>query len=105
MKGISRLSDQNIEDVILRADFYQRILNYIKSPDADVRARRIRPDEEWRVDLLSYRLYRTDELRWLVSLICGVEDEADPLPVGEEFLFPPSAWIRREMRRFIDEVS
>lgn len=105
MTALSRLSDLNIEDDILRADFYQRILTYIKEPDADVHPRDIRPDEEWRMDLVAYRLYRTAELRWIVSLICGVEDEADPLPVGETFFFPTSAWIRREMRQFLDEVS
>lgn len=105
MSKISRLSDLNIEDDVLRADFYQRVLQYINSPNAEVTVRVIRPDEEWRQDLVSSRLYATVELRWLVALICDVEDDADPLPVAESFKFPPSSWIRREMRRFIDEVS
>lgn len=105
MNKLSRLSDLNIEDDILRADFYQIIIKYLSNSNRIVKAKVINPDEEWRHDLVSFRVYGTPDLRWMVGLICGVEDEAKPLPVGDLFYFPAATYIRREMRRFIDEVS
>lgn len=103
MSTLHRLSDMNIPDDLLRADFYAIVIKHIKDPSSDVVTRSIRPDEQYRPDLVSYRLYSTVELRWLVSLVCDVEDESEPLPVGETYRFPTSSWLRREMRRFINE--
>ncbi|MEC6832975.1 hypothetical protein VXS06_14505 [Photobacterium toruni] len=100
---LSRLSDLNIKDDILRADFYLIILRYMNSPDATGIAHTIALDEAQRQDLVSYRIYKTPDLRWLVGLICGVDDESAPLEVGETYLFPSSMFIRREMRAFLND--
>ncbi|HIF9321694.1 hypothetical protein ACWU37_21250 (plasmid) [Photobacterium damselae subsp. damselae] len=102
---IPRLSDFNIEDDILRADFYRLILNEINKPDSTGIKHTITIDEAYRQDLVSNRIYNTPNLRWIVGLITGVEDEADPLPIGETFKFPSAMYVRREMRKFIDEVQ
>ncbi|MCG3884123.1 hypothetical protein I3271_05435 [Photobacterium leiognathi] len=102
---LSRLSDLNIEDDILRADFYLRIMRYIKSPEATGIKHTIALDEPYRHDLVSYRIYKTVDLRWLVGLVCGVDDEAQPLEQGETYLFPSLIYVRREMRAFLDEMG
>ncbi len=103
--SISRLSDQNISDPILRAVFYRRIIAYVESPLSKVSEYTIKPDETYRPDLVSYRQFNTKELSWLVALVSDVDDVADPLPVGEVIYLPSAAWIRRELRAFIDELG
>lgn len=106
MNNIGRLSDLNIVDDIIRADFYQHVVAHIQNPTADTITYTIRIDEEYRHDLVAYRVYAgITELRWIVGLVCGVDDEAEPLPVGETFNFPTPVWIRREMRSFIEGIN
>ncbi|WP_413113425.1 hypothetical protein [Thaumasiovibrio sp. DFM-14] len=104
MAELSRLSDLNIDDDILRAELYHRISRYIANPSNSVLVHFVAIDETYRPDLVSYRLYGTPELRWLVSLVCDVDDEAAALPVGEEIRLPPAAWLRTEIRRYSDEL-
>lgn len=105
MNKLSRLSELNIEDDVLRGIFYRSIIQYVNDPTAILSKVIIRQNEEFRPDLVSYRLYGIPDLRWLVCLICGVEDEADPLPVASEFYFPSSIWVRQQLRKFINELG
>lgn len=105
MSELSRLSDLNIEDDILRASYYQRVTQYLDSPSSSLTDYDLKIDEEYRPDLVSYRFYGTVELSWLVCLVCEVDDAADPLPVGETIYLPDAAWIRRSMRQFMDELG
>lgn len=103
--GYSRLSDQNITDPILRGEFYRQVVEHLSDPTTKTTSIRVFPNEEYRPDLMAFRLYGDADLRWLVCLVCGVTDEADPLPVGDAFAFPPSTWLRQKMRQFIDLVG
>ncbi|WP_318491929.1 hypothetical protein [Photobacterium leiognathi] len=105
MAKIPRLSELNIEDDVLRGVFYGRVMDYINDPESPYMSVTIRPNEEYRPDLVSYRVYGTVELRWLVGLMCAISDEAEPLPVGESFKFPDSLWIRQAMRQFLDDMG
>jgi hypothetical protein len=103
--SLSRLSDLNITDPILRAGFYKRVIEHVESPLSDVKEYVLKPDETYRPDLASYRHYRTKELAWLVALVSDVDDVADPLPVGESVYLPSAAWVRRELRAYLDELG
>ncbi len=103
MSDISRLSDLNIEDPVLRASYYRLVLDYLNEKDAETISYTIKLDEEFRADLASYRCYSSSELSWLFYLVCEVADPFDGLPVAEELVLPPAAWIRRSMRQFMDE--
>jgi hypothetical protein len=94
---LSRLSDDNIPDPIIRHAMYRELLT---SDQTDWVTRSIATDEEYRPDIISYRLYGTPECRWLILLIAGVVDEIDPLPVGSSFLFPPKHEIRKKIKAF-----
>ena len=102
---LPRLSDFNITDDILRADFYLRIMRYIGSTDFSGVSYTITLDEQYRHDLVSYRLFGKTELRWLVGLICEVEDESDPLEVGQSYIFPSAVFVRRCMREFLNDMG
>ncbi|HHY0551852.1 TPA: hypothetical protein ACVU5P_004171 [Vibrio parahaemolyticus] len=103
--SLSRLSDLNISDPILRGHFYLRILDYIKKGSSELISYTIKTDEEYRYDLASQRVFGTHSLAWLVALVAGNVDMSDALPVGETLKFPSAAWIRQDMRDFIDEMG
>ncbi|HCG7330499.1 hypothetical protein P3551_20965 [Vibrio parahaemolyticus] len=105
MSNVSRLSEQNIVDPILRAHYYQRVIEYIESTESELTQYTIKPDEEYRPDLAAYRALGSAELDWLVALVCEVDDVANPLPVGLEYDFPMAGWIRISMREFMDEFG
>ncbi|MBU2968772.1 hypothetical protein KO527_05340 [Pseudoalteromonas sp. C2R02] len=89
---LSRLSDENIADPILRGVMYRKLLALKKDDWMDYV---IKVDEEFRPDLVSHRIYGTPSCRWLVMLVAGNSDELDPLPVATKLLFPPANIIRQ----------
>lgn len=102
--SLSRLSDLNITDSILRAGYYQKVVDHSCDVDSDLTEHTIKQDEQYRPDLVASRLGDA-QLAWMVLLICEVDDPADPLPVGETVYFPQASWIRRSMREYMDELG
>ncbi len=105
MSKLSRLSDQNIEDPILRGEYYRVIFDYLSSKDAETLNYTIKPDESFRPDLAARRAYGNSELAWLITLMGEVDDPYYGLTVGDTLTLPTSAWVRRSMRQFMDEVG
>lgn len=101
---LSRLSDRNIKDPIIRAIFYQRILEHVNKGSSDLVTYTIKIDEEYRYDLASMRAFSTVDLDWLIALVAGNIDMSYPLPIGEPLKLPTASWIRQAMRDFIDEM-
>jgi hypothetical protein len=93
----SRLSDLNVEDPIIRNAMYRDLMASDKS---DWINREIAVDEELRPDIASYRIYGTIECRWVVSLVAGVTDELEPLPVGISLSYPPANVVRKSIKKF-----
>ncbi|WP_233503902.1 baseplate protein [Pseudocitrobacter sp. RIT415] len=91
---ISRLDERNISDPIIRAYMRQAIVAKCNSFDSDLIPHDISQDEIYRPDLISQRVWETDQLRWVITLVCGQEDESEPLPVGQALFLPTLAWIR-----------
>ncbi|CAH0543005.1 hypothetical protein [Vibrio marisflavi] len=105
MSSIPRLSDQNISDPILRAHYYKIVNDYINSTSSELVTYIIQMSEEYRPDLVSYRVFGSKDLAWLVCLASDLDDTADPLPVGETIYMPTAAWIRRSMRQFLTDMG
>lgn len=104
MTLLSRLSALNIEDDILRTYLLADVLEYVRDEtNLDVIEYEINPDEKYRPDLVAQRVYQNADMRWVVSLVADVEDEADPLPVGSILRLPPAAWVRERIRYHQDE--
>lgn len=99
---LSRLSDLNIKDDIIRAYLYRTIIDAINNLTVECANYEIKADEAFRADLVSYRIYGTVEAKWLVMLLCDVEQDFDPLPVGTDILFPPADFIREQIRHFAE---
>jgi hypothetical protein len=92
---LSRLSDQNIDDPIIRSVMYRELL---VSDKTDWVSHAIAVDEEYRPDLVSHRIYKTVDCRWVVLLIAGLTDELEALPVGVTSSYPPSYLIRKYIK-------
>lgn len=102
-----RLSDQNVTDDCLRALLYIELVAV--SQDAgnrtDVFEYEVRHDEEYRPDLLSYRAYSTETCRWVVSLIAGNDDEAEPMNISTVLRLPTKKFIRDRIRHYSQDGS
>ncbi|PLR30021.1 baseplate protein [Chimaeribacter californicus] len=97
---ISRLDDRNVTDPILRAYMRQEIMTKAMSYDSDLLTYDILADEIYRPELIAYRIWGTGELRWVVTLVCGLEDECDAMEEGTEITVPTLAWIREQINTF-----
>lgn len=96
----SRLSDTKIADPVIRSYLYMDIIKAIRNNSVNCTPYEIKEDERYRPDLVSQRVYGSTSSRWLVKLLCGVEDEELPLPVGTTLLFPEAGYIRERIRHF-----
>jgi hypothetical protein len=103
----SRLSDMSIIDDILRVTLYKSVLSYVENTDNinDLIVYEIKEDESDRPDLLSMRVYGTPELRWLVMLLTGNEDEFAPIESGNDVYLPPLSIVRTMIREVRDSAS
>lgn len=100
---LSRLSDLQIEDDVLRAMLYTDVLELVRDESqTDVTTYTLLVDEEYRPDLVAHRVYGNPVMRWVISLVADVEDEAEPLPIGTLLRLPSAAWVRERIRHYMD---
>ena len=95
---LSRYADSNISDPILRADLRKVLMLMCESNDKNLTIYYVLPDEQYRPDLLAYRMWGIAELRWVVTLAAGLEDESQGMTVGKKLKLPPAPWIREKIR-------
>ncbi len=107
MSAYSRLSDQSIEDDILRVELYKKILAYLddKTNADDITLYEVKEDEEQRPELLAYRVFGNPVLRWLVMLVAGIDDDLDIIPHGYDLAFPPLSVVRTFIREVRDSAA
>lgn len=100
MNEHSRVSDMSIDDDVIRSELYKRILAYLDniSNMGNIAIYEIKPDEEQRSDLVSFRHYGDSALSWLIMLVAGLDDSCENLPVGYEIELPPLSVVRRMIR-------
>lgn len=104
MTTLSRLSCLNIDDDILRSYLFADVIEYSQDEtNTDAILYEIKPNDQYRPDLASFMAYGTVDLRWVISVVADVEDEADPLPVGTVLRLPPAAWVRERIRYHQEE--
>ncbi|HBN0506436.1 TPA: hypothetical protein L1N01_004141 [Escherichia coli] len=97
---LSRYDDRNIADPILRAELRKEVMLMCESNDKNLTIYYVLPDEQYRPDLLAYRMWGIAELRWVVTLAAGLEDESQGMTVGKKLKLPPATWIREMIRHF-----
>jgi len=97
---LSRLDNQQIADPIQRSYLHRVVRDKSLTFDLDLITHFIALDEQYRPDLVSYRVYKTPELQWMVTLIYGNEDPAAAMKAGTELRLPPLAWVREQIRHY-----
>lgn len=97
---MSQLSDENVTDLVLRAQMYKDILADIKSGAQAADTYFIKEDEIYRSDLIAFRFYGRFDLAWLVDLMSKREDIGEPHVFGMEILLPDSVYIRSKIKYY-----
>lgn len=104
--AFTRLDELRIDDPIIRSYLRREIIKKASEfADDEVFSREIYLDEEYRADLLAFRAYGTESLRWVPVLMCKGGGESDPLPVGDIIRMPSSAWISERIRHYTDDAE
>lgn len=103
----SRLSDMSISDDILRVTLYKKVLSYLSDADNSdsIITYEIKEDEQSRPELLAYRVYGSPDLRWLVMLVTGNDDEFAAVSAGYEIDLPPLSVVRSYIREVRDSAA
>ncbi|EJI7862440.1 hypothetical protein NGZ25_004504, partial [Salmonella enterica] len=65
---LSRYDDRNITDPILRAELRKEVMAMCESNDQNLTIYYVLPDEQYRADLVAYRVWGIEALRWVVTL-------------------------------------
>ncbi|EDJ7306006.1 hypothetical protein M8D79_004198 [Salmonella enterica] len=97
---LSRYDDRNITDPILRAELRKEVMAMCESNDQNLTIYYVLPDEQCRADLVAYRVWGIEALRWVVTLAAGLEDESQGMMVGQKLKLPPATWVREMVRHF-----
>lgn len=99
-----RLSPQNIKDPLLRTELYREIRNAQldrKYRDADSWAYYIiQPSDVLSPDLIAYKVYSLDTLKWVILLAAGLDDPREKLQAGTTIWLPKTTWLRERIRYY-----
>lgn len=100
-----RLSPLNIADPLLRAELFREIRHaqedrkhrgeewgYYEIQPADIRA----------PDLIAWKAYGVDTLKWVVMAAAGMDNSRELLEAGTRIYLPSTAWIREAIKRYCD---
>lgn len=101
MATLSRLSPYNITDDLLRSDLYREI----RSGNDSWLEYEIQPDEVLMPELIAYRFYGTDLLKWVVLIAAGLDDMREALEAGEKIKLPPTVWIRERIKHYAGDYE
>lgn len=94
----NRLSALQIEDPLIRVELYREIRNYQDNPPADWVEYEIQAADALMPELIAYKVYRLDNLKWLVMIAAGLDDPRERLEVGNIIYLPPTAWLRERIK-------
>jgi len=104
MSTLSRLSPYNIPDDLTRSDLYREI-RAGQAASNDWLVHEIQPDESLRPELIAYRRYQTDLLKWMVLVAAGLDDMREALESGKTIKLPPVVWIRDRIKFYAGAVE
>lgn len=97
-----RLSPYNITDDLIRANLYKEIRQG-QVKDNDWTPHEIQLDEILMPELIAYRRYGTDQLKWVILIAAGLDDMREPLDSGTVIKLPPVMWIRERIKFYVGE--
>ncbi|MFH1984790.1 MAG: hypothetical protein ABIL58_23360 [Pseudomonadota bacterium] len=102
---MNRLSPYSITDDLIRGELYREIRTGAANLTAGWIEHTVQPDERLMPELVSHREYGTDELKWAVLIVAGLDDYREPLEVGAVLRLPPVVWIRQRIKYWADRET
>lgn len=94
----SRMSPLQIEDPLIRVELYREIRNYQETPPDDWTEYEIQAADALMPELIAYKVYKLDTLKWVVMIAAGLDDPRERLEVGSIIHLPPAVWIRERIK-------
>ncbi|MDY0042594.1 MAG: hypothetical protein RBS57_19975 [Desulforhabdus sp.] len=102
---MNRLSPYNITDDLIRGELYREVRDGAENQTTGWIEHTIQPDERLMPELVAYREYGTDELKWVVLVVSGMDNYREPLAVGEVLYLPPLVWVRQRIKYWTDREA
>ncbi len=99
---MKRLSPYNITDTLIRGELYREIRDGADNLSPGWVEHTVQPDERLMPELVAYREYGTDDLKWVVLIVSGLDNYRGELPVGEVLRLPPLVWVRQRIKYWAD---
>ena len=99
----NRLSPLNIVDPLMRAELYREIRH--AQTDRNLRgsdwgAYDIQPADVLSPELIAYKAYGLDTLKWVVCIAAGLDDPRERLEDGTTIYLPKASWLRERIRYY-----
>lgn len=98
-----RLSPLNISDPLLRAELFREIRlaqTSIKYRDKDWGYYEIQPADVLMPELIAWKVWGVDTLKWLVMAAAGLDDSREALVSGERIYLPSTFWLRERIKYY-----
>lgn len=96
-----RLSPENIADVLLRTELYREVrAAQEKELEKGWFTYEIQPSEILMPELIAYRAYSLDTLKWVILIAAGLDDPRERLEAGTVLTLPTTSWLRERIRHY-----
>jgi len=94
----NRLSALQIDDPLVRVELYREIRNYQDNPPNDWVEYEIQAADALMPELIAYKVYKLDNLKWVVMIAASLDNPREKLEVGKTIFLPSTAWIRERIK-------
>ena len=99
----TRLSPLNITDPLLRAELFREIR--LAQTDRKYRGDEwgyytIQPADIYSPELIAWKAYGVDTLKWVVMAAAGLDDTRELLEAGKRIYLPTTVWIRERIKHY-----
>ena len=95
-----RLSPLNIADPLVRVELYREIRDAQSSRQAGWVAYEVQPADALMPELIAYKVYKLDTLKWVVMVAAERDNPRERLGEGTTLYLPSTAWIRERIKHY-----
>lgn len=105
-----RLSYMNIDDRILRVELFREIRKAQtaeKYRGTEWGSYEIQPADVLSPELIAYKCYGLDTLKWVVMVAAGLDDPREQLQAGETIYLPKTSYLRERIKYYeqLEEID
>lgn len=95
-----RLSPLNIADPLVRVELYREIRDAQARQQAGWAAYEVQPADALMPELIAYKVYKLDTLKWVVMVAAELDNPRERLEEGKTLYLPSTAWIRERIKHY-----